>query len=258
MEQKTFDHNSNICIQLTDATVRFNMAGEKVDNLKEYFVKLVKRELHFKEFFALKDVNLTIRQGESWALIGANGAGKSTMLKLICRIIKPYSGSVIVNGRIAPMIELGAGFDQNLTAEENIYLNGTILGYSKKMIQEKYKEIVDFAELWNFLELPIKNYSSGMRARLGFSIATITKPDILIIDEVLAVGDVSFQAKCRKRIHELLDQGTTLLFVSHSKQPVLDLCQNAAWLDHGEIKLIGTPEEAYAAYESHLAQARKI
>ena len=242
--------DNNICIQLTDATVRFNMAGEKVDNLKEYFVKLVKRELHFKEFYALKNVNLTIRKGESWALIGSNGAGKSTMLRLICRILSPYTGTVMVRGTIAPMIELGAGFDPNLTAEENIYLNGAILGYSKKFIQEKFKDIVDFAELWNFLELPIKNYSSGMRARLGFAVATVKKPDILIVDEVLAVGDAAFQAKCHKRIRELLSQGTTLLFVSHSKRMVLDLCEHAAWLDHGEIKLIGTPEEAYAAYES--------
>ena len=240
---------NDICIQLTDATVRFNMAGEKVDSLKEYFVKLVKRELHFKEFYALKNVNLTIRQGESWALIGSNGAGKSTMLKLICRILTPYSGSVSVKGTIAPMIELGAGFDQNLTAEENIYLNGAILGYSRKMMREKFKDIVDFAELWDFMELPIKNYSSGMRARLGFAVATIHKPDILIVDEVLAVGDAAFQAKCRARIRELLDQGTTLLFVSHAKAPVLELCKHAVWLDHGEVKLIGTPEEAYKAYE---------
>ena len=242
--------DKDICIQLTDVTVRFNMAGEKVDNLKEYFVKLVKRELHFKEFLALKNVNLTIRQGEAWALIGNNGAGKSTMLRLICRILAPYKGTVAVRGTIAPMIELGAGFDPNLTAEENIYLNGTILGYSKKFIQEKFKDIVDFAELWNFLELPIKNYSSGMRARLGFAIATIKRPDILIVDEVLAVGDAAFQAKCHKRIRELLNQGTTLLFVSHNKKMVLDLCNHAAWLDHGEVKFVGTPEEAYAAYEA--------
>lgn len=250
------NNDNKICIQVTDASVRFNIAGEKIDNLKEYFVKLVKRELQFKEFYALRNINLTIRQGESWALIGANGAGKSTLLKLICRIITPYKGTVYVDGTIAPMIELGAGFDQNLTAEENIYLNGAILGYSRKMIQERYKEIVDFAELWNFLDLPIKNYSSGMRARLGFSIATITKPDILIIDEVLAVGDAAFQAKCRKRISELLDQGTTLLFVSHAKQPVLELCKNAVWLDHGEAKLIASPEEVYAAYESSIQNKR--
>ncbi|MBR3178474.1 MAG: ABC transporter ATP-binding protein [Clostridia bacterium] len=240
----------DICIQLKDATVRFNMAGEKVDNLKEYFVKLIKRELHFKEFLALKNVNLTIRQGEAWALIGNNGAGKSTMLRLICRILAPYKGTVSVRGTIAPMIELGAGFDPNLTAEENIYLNGTILGYSRKFIQDHFQEIVDFAELHKFLELPIKNYSSGMRARLGFAIATVRKPDILIVDEVLAVGDAAFQAKCHKRIRELLNQGTTLLFVSHNKKMVLDLCDHAAWLDHGEIKFTGTPAEAYEAYES--------
>lgn len=247
MEQK-----NDICIQLTDVSVRFNMAGEKVDSLKEYFVKLLKRELHFKEFYALKNVNLTIRKGESWALIGSNGAGKSTMLKLICRILTPYKGSVTVHGTIAPMIELGAGFDQNLTAEENIYLNGAILGHSRKMMHERFQDIVDFAELWDFLDLPIKNYSSGMRARLGFAVATITKPDILIIDEVLAVGDLAFQRKCKNRIKELLDAGTTLIFVSHAKQPVLELCRHAVWLDHGEIMLTGTPEEVYEAYEEKL------
>ena len=246
------------CIKLTNATVRFNIAGEKVDNLKEYFIKILKRELRFKEFYALKDVNLTINQGESWALIGANGAGKSTLLKLICRILSPYRGTVEVHGSIAPMIELGAGFDPNLTAKENIFINGAVLGHSRRFMREQYEQIVDFAELWDFMELPIKNYSSGMRARLGFAVATIVDPDILIVDEVLAVGDAAFQEKCRGRIQELLDKGTTLLFVSHSKQPVLELCEKAVWLDHGEVRMIDTPENVYAEYEPFMAEKRKL
>lgn len=245
------------CIQIKNASVRFNIAGEKVDNLKEYFIKLVKRELRFKEFYALKDINLTIRQGESWALIGSNGAGKSTLLKLICGILAPHTGSVKVSGSIAPMIELGAGFDPNLTAKENIFINGAVLGHSRKFMREQYEKIVDFAELWDFMELPIKNYSSGMRARLGFSVATIVDPDILIIDEVLAVGDAKFQEKCRKRIAELLKRGTTLLFVSHSKAPVLELCKNAVWLDHGMIRMMDTPEAVYEAYEEFLGLEKK-
>ena len=246
-----------ICIRVKNASVRFNMAAEKVDNLKEYFVKLVKRELHFKEFYALKDINITIHQGESWALVGENGAGKSTLLKLICGILRPYKGNVWVKGNIAPMIELGAGFDGNLTAKENIYINAAVLGFKRKFIREQYEKIVDFAELWDFMDLPIKNYSSGMRARLGFAVATVVKPDILIIDEVLSVGDAAFQAKCRARIKELMAQGTTLLFVSHAKVPVMDLCEHAIWLDHGEIKKIGATRHVYWAYEQHLNQKRK-
>ena len=246
-----------ICIRVKNASVRFNMAAEKVDNLKEYFVKLCKHELRFKEFYALKDINLTIHEGESWALVGANGAGKSTLLKLICGILRPYRGSVTVKGNIAPMIELGAGFDGNLTAKENIYINGAVLGYSRKFIREQYEQIVDFAELQDFMDLPIKNYSSGMRARLGFAVATVVKPDILIIDEVLAVGDQAFQAKCRARIKELMVQGTTLLFVSHMKAPVMELCEHAIWLDHGEIRKIGATKHVYWAYEQYLNQKRK-
>ncbi|MBR0507207.1 MAG: ABC transporter ATP-binding protein [Clostridia bacterium] len=249
--------NPDVCIRIKDASVRFNIAGEKVDNLKEYFVKFVKRELRFKEFFALKGIDLTIRQGESWALIGANGSGKSTLLKLICGILSPYTGTVTVHGEIAPLIELGAGFDPNLTAKENIFINGAVLGHNRKFMREHYNEIVEFAELSDFMDLPIKNYSSGMRARLGFAVATIVDPDILIVDEVLAVGDAAFQEKCRGRIQELLDKGTTLLFVSHAKQPVLDLCQKAVWLDHGEIRMIDSPERVYEEYDRFVAEKKK-
>jgi lipopolysaccharide transport system ATP-binding protein len=242
------------CILIRNASVRFNVAGEKVDNLKEYFIKLMKHELRFKEFYALSDINLTIKKGESWALIGANGAGKSTLLKLICGILTPYTGTVRVNGSIAPMIELGAGFDPNLTAKENIYINGAVLGHSRKFMREQYDKIVEFAELQDFMELPIKNYSSGMRARLGFAVATIVDPDILIIDEVLAVGDLAFQKKCRDRIRELQARGVTLIFVSHAKPPVMQLCEKAVWLDHGRIRKIGATKHVYWAYEQYIAK----
>lgn len=238
-----------VCIRVENASVRFNMASEKVDNIKEYAIKLFKRKLLFQEFYALRDIDLTIRQGESWALVGPNGAGKSTLLKLICRIITPYKGQVWVDGSIAPMIELGAGFDPNLTAEENIYINGAILGHSRAFMRERFDEIVEFAELQNFLGLPIKNYSSGMRARLGFAVATMVKPDILVVDEVLAVGDMAFQKKCKKRMSEMLSGGTTLLFVSHSNAAVKEMCRNAVWLDHGQIKMTGSAEAVCDAYE---------
>ena len=244
--------SNDVCIRVENASVRFNMASEKVDNLKEYAIKLVKRELMFKEFFALKNIDLTVRQGESWAFVGPNGAGKSTLLKLICKILTPYEGKVTVQGSIAPMIELGAGFDQNLTAEENIYINGAILGHSREFMRKHFDEIVEFAQLENFMGMPIKNYSSGMRARLGFSVATMVKPDILIVDEVLAVGDAAFRKRCTERMQQLLSDGTTLLFVSHSNADVRRLCKNAIWLDHGQIKQVGTSKEICAAYEESL------
>ncbi len=241
--------NNDVCVRVENASVRFNMASEKVDNLKEYMVKLLKRELMFQEFYALKNIDLTIRQGESWAFVGANGAGKSTLLKLICKILTPYEGKVTVRGSIAPMIELGAGFDYSLTAEENIYINGAILGHSREFMREHFDEIVEFAQLKDFLGMPIKNYSSGMTARLGFAVATMVKPDILIVDEVLAVGDASFRKRCNQRMNELLSDGTTLIFVSHSNSEVRSLCKNAIWLDHGEIRMSGTSDEVCRAYE---------
>ncbi len=241
---------NNVCIRVENATVRFNKASEKINSLKEYAIKLVKHELMFKEFIALQNINLSICQGESWAFVGPNGAGKSTLLKLICRILTPYTGKVTVRGSIAPMIELGAGFDANLTAEENIYLNGVIMGHSRQFMRDHFEEIVEFAQLQDFLDMPIKNYSSGMRARLGFAVATMVKPDILIVDEVLAVGDASFQKRCNERMQEMLSGGTTLLFVSHSNSAVRALCQNAVWLDHGQIRDIGTADAICSAYES--------
>ena len=198
-----------VMIDVDHVTIRFNLSNQKVDNIKEYFVKLVKRELMFQEFLAVNDVSFQVRQGEAWGLIGTNGSGKSTMLKTISGILKPYKGSVTVNGSVAPLIELGAGFDPELSARENIFLNGCVLGHSEKFMQEHFDEIVDFAEIHKFLDSPLKNYSSGMRARLGFSVATMVKPDILIVDEILSVGDYKFRKKCEARMKELLSGGTT-------------------------------------------------
>lgn len=235
-------------VDVNDITIRFNLASEKVDNLKEYFVKLVKHELMFQEFLALKNVTLKVQQGESWGLIGVNGSGKSTLLKAICGILKPYKGSITTNGTIAPLIELGAGFDMNMTARENIFLNGTVLGHSRKFMKEHFDEIVDFAELWDFLDVPIKNFSSGMQARLGFAIATMVKPDILVVDEILSVGDYQFQQKCYGRMQEMLDGGTTLLYVSHDVESVRRLCSHAIWLEHGNVRMKGRVEEVTEEY----------
>lgn len=229
--------NEQYAVEVEHAVVRFNIASERIDNLKEYFIKLIKRELMFKEFLALKDVSFSVKKGESWGIIGTNGSGKSTLLKLICGILKPYKGSVKVNGKIAPMIELGAGFDGDLTASENIFLNGAVLGYDKKFMKEHFDEIVEFAELKDFLEMPIKNYSSGMAARLGFAIATVVRPDILICDEVLSVGDYAFQQKCEKRMNQMREEGTTLLYVSHSIDSVREVCDHALWLDKGVTRM---------------------
>lgn len=235
-------------IRVNHATVRFNMASERIDNLKEYFVKLMKRQLMFQEFLALQDIDFTVKRGEAWGLIGTNGSGKSTLLKLICGILKPYKGSVEVYGSIAPLIELGAGFDGELTATENIYLNGAVLGYSKEFMDSHFEEIVEFAELKNFMDMPIKNYSSGMAARLGFSIATIVRPEILIVDEVLSVGDIAFQEKCQARMQEMLSHGTTLLFVSHTMSSVLELCDHALWLDKSHMVMKGEAGPVCEAY----------
>ena len=239
-------------INVDNVSVRFNKASENITGLKEYIIKLLKDELMFEEFFALKNISFRVRNGVSWGLIGNNGSGKSTLLKLISGILKPYEGSVSVVGYISPLIELGAGFDPELTARENIYLNGALLGYKKKFIDENFNNIIEFAEIQDFLDVPIKNFSSGMAARLGFSIATVRKPDILIVDEVLAVGDIGFQHKCKMKMEELLCNGTTLLFVSHSIEQVKELCQNAIWLDKGEIKAIGNISDVSTAYLSSI------
>lgn len=238
----------NIVISVKDVTIRFNKSTEKIDSLREYIVKLVKRQLFFRELLAVKNVSIDIRRGESWAIVGKNGSGKSTLLKAICGIVFPYQGTIQVNGRIAPLIELGAGFDGNLTARENIYLNGTILGYSYQFMKEHFNEIVEFAELEEFIDLPLKNFSSGMKSRLGFAIATMVQPDILIVDEVLSVGDFKFKEKCERRIRELLSTGTTILFVSHSLETVKKICRYAIWMEKGEIIETGEVERVCEDY----------
>ena len=237
-----------VMIDVDHVTIRFNLSNQKVDNLKEYFIKMLKKELMFQEFLAVKDVSFQVKQGEAWGLIGTNGSGKSTMLKAISGILKPYKGKISVNGSVAPLIELGAGFDPEMTARENIYLNGCVLGHTEKFMQEHFNDIVDFAEVWDFLDSPLKNYSSGMRARLGFAIATMVKPDILIVDEVLAVGDYKFRQKCEKRMKELLSGGTTLLYVSHSIEEVKRLCDHAIWIDKGVERMKGEAKEVCDAY----------
>lgn len=239
-------------IRVDCATVRFNLAKERVDNLKEYCIRLARRQLMFQEFFAVRDVSFTVRPGESWGLIGSNGSGKSTLLKLICGILKPYRGSVSVRGTIAPLIELGAGFDGELTGRENIFLNGAVLGHSPQYMKEHFPEIVEFAGLGEFLDSPIKNYSSGMKARLGFSVATMVRPQILIVDEVLAVGDAAFQKKCAARMQEMLSEGVTLLYVSHAEESVRSLCTNALWLDKGVCMAQGEVNEVCDAYKAFL------
>ena len=241
-------------IDVEKVTIRFNMATEKVDNLKEYFVRLVTKQLMFQEFLALQDVDLKVKKGEAWGLIGINGSGKSTLLKAISGIMKPYKGTITVRGNIAPLIELGAGFDFDLTCEPDgkrkYFLKRSCSWTFQKEMQEHFEEIVDFAEIRKFLDSPIKNYSSGMKARLGFSVATMVKPDILIVDEVLSVGDYKFKQKCQKRMEEMLSSGTTLLFVSHSIDQVKELCDHALWLDHGKMVMSGEAGPICDAYMS--------
>ena len=240
--------NEEYVVDVEDLTIRVNLASENVDNLKEYVIKMINHELMFQEFLALKHVNLKVKSGEAWGLIGTNGSGKSTLLKACCGILKPYTGTVTTRGKIAPLIELGAGFDMNMTARENVFLNGTVLGHSRKFMEEHFNEIIDFAELQDFLDVPIKNFSSGMQARLGFAIATMVRPDILVVDEILSVGDYQFQQKCYKRMEEMLSNGTTLLYVSHDVKSVRKLCDHAIWLDKGDVRMSGLVKEVTDEY----------
>lgn len=235
--------------------MRFNMSKERVDSIKEYLIKLAKRQLQFEEFYALKNINLSIKPGEVVGIVGLNGSGKSTMLKVISGILKPSAGTARVNGSISPLIELGAGFDFDLTARENVFLNGSVLGFSKQTMTEKMDEIIDFAELRDFMDVAIKNYSSGMVARLGFSIATITHPDILIVDEILSVGDFLFQQKCEKRIADMMSGGTTVIIVSHSLAQIERLCNRVIWLSKGNIIMDGPTTEVCEKYKLTAGQA---
>lgn len=229
-------------VEVKDVSMHFNMNKDKIDNLKEYCIKLFKKQLFFEDFTALQDISFQIEAGDVFGIIGLNGSGKSTLLKIISGILKPTTGSVKVTGTIAPLIELGAGFDADLTARENVFLNGSVLGFSREFMREKFDEIIEFSELEEFVDVPIKNFSSGMVARIGFAVATIVKPDILICDEILSVGDYRFQEKCERRIQQLMSDGTTVILVSHSIQQVERMCNHILWLERGRMKAIGGKE----------------
>ena len=236
-------------VEVKDGSILFNLNKEKVDNLKEYFVKFVTHKLMFTEFWALRDISFTVEKGERLGILGFNGAGKSTLLKTIAGVLKPTKGSVKVHGVIAPLLELGAGFDSNYSGKENIFLYGATMGYSRKYIQEKYDEIVEFSELKDFIDVPIKNYSSGMKARLGFAIATAVEPEVLILDEVLSVGDAKFRRKSEAKVTSMFDKGVTVLFVSHSTEQVRRLCDKAIILEKGKIIAQGEVNEICDLYD---------
>lgn len=237
-------------VKVDDVSMMFNMSSERIDNIKEYLIRFIKKQLMFQEFWALKNISFELEKGDSLGIVGLNGSGKSTLLKLIAGVLKPTKGSIYTGGGIAPLIELGAGFDEDLSAEENVFLNGSILGYSKEYMKERYQEIIEFAELSEFTQIPLKNFSSGMKARLGFAIATMNVPDILILDEVLSVGDYKFQEKSFQRTKKILDSGTTVLFVSHSVDQVRKICNKGLWLSNGEMKLYGDVESVCKTYET--------
>ena len=237
-------------ISIKNVSMRFNLARERVDNIKEYVIKKIKRKIKVDEFYALTDVSFEVKKGDSVGLIGLNGSGKSTMLKVIAGVLKPTCGSVAVNGNVAPLIELGAGFDMELTGRENVFLNGALLGRSRQEMNEVYDDIVKFSEMAEFMDVPVKNYSSGMLSRLGFAIATSGKADILIVDEVLAVGDFRFQEKCINKINSLIAEGTTILFVSHSIEQVRDICNKVVWLEGGYLKMCGDAGEICDKYQN--------
>ncbi|MBE5936185.1 MAG: ABC transporter ATP-binding protein [Lachnospiraceae bacterium] len=237
-------------IKVEDVGMKFNLSKEKVDSLKDYIIKSIKGEISYNEFWALKDINFTLQKGDRLGILGLNGAGKSTLLKVIVGVFKPTEGKVTKKGKIAPLLELGAGFDQQYTGRENIFLYGAVLGFSRSFLEEKYDEIVEFAELEEFIDVPLKNYSSGMKARLGFAIATIVEPEILILDEVLSVGDAKFRKKSEKKVMSMFDKGVTVLFVSHSIEQVKKLCNKAILLEKGKIIAQGDIEEVAKIYES--------
>lgn len=243
---------SELIIDVSDVSMKFNMSREKVDNIKEYIVRLVQGRIKIDEFWALRDVSLAIKKGESLGIVGVNGSGKSTLLKVIAGVMKPTSGTVGVYGSVAPLIELGAGFDYELTARENIFLNGAILGFSRSEMKEKFDEIMEFSELWEFIDVPIKNFSSGMVARLGFAIATISRPDILIADEILGVGDYKFQLKCEQRMNEIISNGATIILVSHAIEQIQKMCTHTAWIHKGKLMAFGPTADVAKQYMESL------
>ena len=235
-------------IKIENVSIRYLITTDRIQSLKEYMVALLTRKIKYEEFWALRDVTFEIQDGEVFGIIGHNGAGKSTLLKTISGIIKPTTGQVSLNGNVVPMLELGSGFDFDLTGKENIFLNGAILGYSKDFLEEKYDEILEFSGLKHFINLPIRNYSSGMLMRLAFSIATVVSPEILIVDEILAVGDAEFQQKSKARMMEMMSGGTTVLFVSHDINQIYEMCSRVLWLDHGTMKMLGETKAVCDVY----------
>lgn len=239
-------------IRVEKIGMRFRMSSEKVDNLKEYVIKKLTNRMKYKEFWALKDVSFTVEKGDRVGILGLNGAGKSTLLKIIAGVLKPTTGRIVTNGKIVPLLELGAGFDPQYTGAENIYLYGAVLGYSREFIREKYDEIVEFSELGEFIDVPVKNYSSGMKSRLGFSIATVVEPEILILDEVFAVGDAKFRKKSEKKIKSMFKDDVTVLFVSHNIEQIKSICNKAILLERGTLIAKGNVVEVCEIYESKL------
>ena len=237
-------------ISAKNISMRYLMTYDRIKSIKEYLVQLVKGKIKYEEFWALKNVSFEVSKGEVVGIIGHNGAGKSTLLKVISGILKPTDGELTVNGNIVPMLELGSGFDHDLTGRENVFLNGAILGYTEEYLKAKYDEIVAFSELGKFIDVPIRNYSSGMLMRLAFSIATVVQPEILIVNEILAVGDAAFQEKSKARMLELMSGGTTVLFVSHSLEQIREMCNRVIWLEHGNVKMIGPTKEVCDAYQA--------
>jgi ABC-2 type transport system ATP-binding protein len=237
-------------IQLEGVSVRYRVPTERIGTFKEYLIRVLKRQIRMRTFWALHDVTLDINRGEVFGLVGVNGAGKSTLLKVIARVLRPTMGRVIVTGSVAPLLELGAGFHPELTGHENIFLYGALLGFSHREMQEKFNEIVEFSELGEFINAPIRTYSSGMYARLAFSVATAHVPDVLILDEVLSVGDETFQQKCIARLAKYCQNGTSIILVSHLMETVATVCNRAAWMDHGELKSIGKPDQVIRDYRA--------
>lgn len=243
---------NEVVIEAKNISRSFKLTPEKIDNVKEYVIKKLKREIHYEKFMALDDVSFKVRKGERLGILGLNGAGKSTLLKIVAGVMKPSSGTIKTKGLIAPMIELSAGFDRNYTGRENIFFNGAILGFPKEFIDSKFDEIVEFSELGRFIDIPIKNYSSGMKSKLGFAVSTLVKPDILILDEVLSVGDTKFKIKSRKKIDELFKQGVTVVLVSHNLNQIKSICDRAIWIEKGKLIMDGEIDEVCNAYEDSL------
>lgn len=240
-------------LTVNNVTMKYKIYNDNIKSIKEYFVSLIKGKISYREFTALENISFSINKGDVLGIIGHNGAGKSTLLKIIANVVKPTSGDINVQGTIAPLLELGAGFDYDLSGRENIYINGAILGYSKNFINSKYEEILEFSELKDFIDVPLRNYSSGMVVRLAFSIATIVKPEILIVDEILAVGDEHFQQKSKNRMLELMSGGCTVIFVSHTLSQIEELCTKTLWLEHGKMKGFGEPVDICNQYRQHVA-----